>query len=168
MVIDADSGLLKFEADTPWDSVAGDIDTWGLIDSVGGADLSGSYEFTNKIDLGAVANATLSSSITFNAVSTTDIWDNYLQNIDSWESVDANTFDDLNATMFISSTNDDPASGSASWSAYQEFTIGNYVGRGFKFKVECTSGDATHQINITQLVAKACLLYTSPSPRDRG
>ena len=159
MVIDADTGYLKFEADTPWDSVAGDIDTWGLIDSVGGADLSGSYEFSNKIDLGAVANATLSSSITFNAVSTTDIWDNYLQNIDSWESVDANTFDDLNATMFISSTNDDPASGSASWSAYQEFTIGNYVGRGFKFKVECTSGDATHQINITQLVAKAEVYY---------
>tara|TARA_R100000781_G_scaffold115013_1_gene88471 strand:- start:2108 stop:5344 length:3237 start_codon:yes stop_codon:yes gene_type:complete len=159
MVIDSDTGYLKFEADTPWDSVAGDIDTWGLIDSVGGADLSGSYEFTNKIDLGAVANATLSSSISFNAVSTSDIWDNYLQNIDSWEAVDANTFDDLNATMFISSTNDDPASGGATWSDYQEFTIGNYYGRGFKFKVECTSGDATHQINITQLVAKAEVYY---------
>jgi len=159
MVIDSDTGRLKFEADTPWDSVAGNIDTWGLIDSVGGADLSGYYEFTNKIDLGAVANATLSSSIIFTTVSTTDIWDNFLQNIDDWEAVDANTFDDVNATMFISSTNDDPASGSATWSSYQEFTIGNYVGRGFKFKVNCTSEDATHQINISSLTAKAEVYY---------
>ena len=159
MVIDADTGYLKFEADTPWDSVTGNIDTWGLLDSVGGADLSGSYELANKIDLGAAGNATLSSSITFDVVSTSDIWDNYLQNIDSWESVDANTFDDVNATFFISTTNDDPASGSATWSAYQEFTIGNYYGRGFKFKVQCTSEDATHQINITQLVAKAEVYY---------
>ena len=82
-----------------------------------------------------------------------------MQNIDSWEAVDANTFDDLSATMFISSTNDDPASGGATWSDYQEFPIGNYYGRGFKFKVECTSGDATHQINITQLMAKEEVYY---------
>ena len=155
MVIDSDTGYLKFEADAPWDSVSGNVDEWGLVDSIGGADTSGYYEFSNKIDLGAVGNATLTSAITFNAVNTSDIWDNRLANIDLWDDIDNNDFDDLNATMFIATTQQDPASGSATWTSYQEFTIGNYYGRGFKFKLLCTSGDPTHQINITQLVAKA-------------
>ena len=155
MVIDPDTGLLKFEADTLIDSKTENIDTWGLFDSIGGVDTSGSYEFADKIDMTRVMSATLSGSVTFTTIATTDIWDNRAGNIDTWDSIDANTFDDVDATLFIASTNDDPASGSATWSAYQEFTIGNYYGRGFKFKLECTTGDTTHQINVSQLVAKA-------------
>ena len=159
MIIDSDTGYLKFEADAPWDSVPGNIDEWGLIDSIGGADTSGYYEFANKIDLGAAGNATLTSAITFNAVNTSDIWDNRLATIDLWDDVDANDFDDLNATMFIATTQQDPASGSATWTGYQEFTIGNYYGRGFKFKLVCTSGDPTHQINVTRLEATADVYF---------
>ncbi len=155
MVVDADSGVLKFEADTLIDSKTENIDTWGLFDSIGGVDTSGSYEFSDKIDLTRVMSATLSGSVTFATVATSDIWDNRAGNIDTWDAIDANTFDDVNATLFIASTNDDPASGGATWSAYQEFTIGNYYGRGHKFKLECTTGDTTHQINVSQLVAKA-------------
>tara|TARA_R110000782_G_scaffold28674_1_gene71739 strand:- start:419 stop:3655 length:3237 start_codon:yes stop_codon:yes gene_type:complete len=155
MVIDSDTGFLKFEADTLWDAVPGNIDEWTLIDSIGGADTSGYYLLNNTIDIGKVYNVNLRSSIAFNAVSTSDIWDQRLGNLDTWEAVDANTFDDLNATMFIATTNNDPASGSATWSAYQEFTIGNYYGRGFKFKLQASSGDPTHQINITQIQASA-------------
>jgi len=155
MVIDADSGVLKFEADTLIDSKTENIDTWGLFDAIGGVDTSGSYEFADKIDLTRVMSATLVGSVTFTTVATTDIWDNRAGNIDTWDAIDANTFDDVDATLFISSTNDDPASGSASWSAYQEFTIGNYYGRGHRFKLECSTGDTTHQINVSQLVAKA-------------
>ena len=100
-------------------------------------------------------SATLSGSITFTTVATSDIWDNRAGNLDTWDAIDANDFDDVEATLFISSTNDDPASGSASWSGYQEFTIGNYYGRGHRFKLQCTTGDTTHQINVSQLVAKA-------------
>jgi hypothetical protein len=155
MVVDDDSGVLKFEADTLIDSKTENIDTWGLFDAIGGVDTSGSYEFANKIDLTRVMSATLTGSVTFSTVATSDIWDNRAGNIDTWDAIDANTFDDVNATLFIASTNDDPASGSATWSAYQEFTIGNYYGRGHKFKLECTTGDTTHQINVSQLVAKA-------------
>ena len=155
MVVDADSGVLKFEADTLIDDKTENIDTWGLFDAIGGVDTSGSYEFSDKIDLTRVMSATLSGSVTFTTLATSDIWDNRAGNIDTWDAIDANTFDDVDATLFISSTNDDPASGSATWSAYQEFTIGNYYGRGHRFKLECTTGDTTHQINVSQLVAKA-------------
>jgi len=157
--VDTDTGFLKFEADTLWDAVAGNIDEWTLIDSIGGADTSGSYTLNNVIDIGKAYNVTLKSSIAFNAVSTTDIWDQRLGNLDTWEAIDANTFDDLNATLFIATTTDDPASGSASFTAYQEFTIGNYFGRGFKFKLEATSQDPTHQINVTQIQVKADVFF---------
>ena len=155
MVVDAESGVLKFEADTLIDSKTENIDTWGLFDAIGGVDTSGSYEFASYIDLTRVMSATLTGNITFTTVATTDIWDNRAGNIDTWEAIDANTFDDVNATLFIATTNDDPASGSATYSAYQEFTIGNYYGRAHKFKLECTTGDTTHQINVSQLLAKA-------------
>jgi len=159
MVIDSDNGSLKFEADTHIDSKTEDIDLWGLFDSIGGVDTSGSYEFADKLDLTRVISCTLSGSVTFSTLATSDVWDNREGNIDTWEAIDANTFDDVNATLYIASTNDDPASGSATWTGWQEFTIGNYVGRGHKFKLECTTGDNTHQINVTQLVAKADVYY---------
>jgi len=155
LIIDSDTGDLKFEADTLWDSMSSYMDTWGLVDSIGGVDSSGSYEFSDKIDLGAAGNATLDGSITFTTYSTSDIWDNRLGNIDSWEAIDVNTFDDVLAELYIATTNDDPASGAATWTDYQLFSIGNYYGRGFKFKMEATSGDATHQILVSQLTAKA-------------
>jgi len=153
MIVDA--GKLKLEADTLWDSVANYVDTWGLIDGIGGLDSLGTYELNNKIDMGKVYNVGLSSSITFTTDSTTNIWDNRTGNIDIWDAIDSNSFDDINATFFIATTNDDPASGSATWSDYQEFTIANYYARGFKFKVQCTTEDPTHQIYVSQLQAKA-------------
>jgi len=153
MIVDA--GKLKLEADTLWDSVANYVDTWPLIDGIGGLDSLGTYELNNKIDMGKVYNVGLSSSITFTTDSTTNIWDNRIGNIDIWDAIDNNSFDDINATFFIAITNDDPASGSATWSDYQEFTIANYYARGFKFKVQCTSEDPTHQIYVSQLQAKA-------------
>ena len=155
LIIDSATGDLKFEADTLWDSMTSYMDTWGFIDSIGGIDTVGTYEFSDKIDLGTAGNATLKGSITFTTYSTTDIWDNRLDNIDTWEAIDANTFDDVLAELYIATTNDDPASGGATWTDYQLFSIGNYYGRGFKFKMIATSGDATHQILVSQLTATA-------------
>lgn len=159
MIIDSDNGFLKFEADAPWDTVIGNVDTWGLIDSIGGADTSGYYLLNNTIDLGQAGNCSLVSSITFNSISTSDIWDNRLANLDTWDAVDADTFDDVNATLFVSTTNDNPSSGSPTWTDYQELTIGQYYGRGFRFKFTATSGDPTHQINVSQLRIQAEVYY---------
>tara|TARA_R110000824_G_scaffold251905_1_gene440527 strand:- start:3413 stop:6673 length:3261 start_codon:yes stop_codon:yes gene_type:complete len=159
MIIDTDTGYLKFEADAPWDSISGNMDTWGLIDSIGGADTSGYYLLNNVIDLGQVGDCALVSSITFNTVSASNVWDNLLANIDTWENVDADSFDDIDATLFVSVTNDNPSSGSPTWTDYQELTIGTYYGRGFRFKLTATSEDPTHQINVTQLQIKAEVFY---------
>ena len=50
--------------------------------------------------------------------------------------------------MQIATTNDDP-SGSPTFTDFQNFRIGNYYGRAFKFKLLVTSGDITHQVFIS-------------------
>ena len=143
---------LKLEADTLFDSL-GLIDEVALIDAAGGVDLSGSYEFANVIDTGiAAASYRLSSAFAFTTSSTTDFIDSRSGNVDSYESIDENTYDDVEVQLQIATTNDDP-SGSPTFSDFQNFRIGNYFGRAFKFKLLVTSGDATHQVYITSLSA---------------
>ena len=56
--------------------------------------------------------------------------------------------------MQIATTNDDP-SGSPSFTDYQDFRLGNYYGRAFKFKMNVTTGDTTHQVYVSALSASA-------------
>ena len=143
---------LKLEADTLWDSL-GEIDSLGLIDAAGGLDSSGSYEFANYIDTGIAAQSyRLSSAFAFTTNSTTDFFDARSGNIDTWDAIDSNTYDDVEVQLQIATTNDNPA-GSPSWSDFQNFRIGNYYGRAFKFKLNATTGDATHQVYVSSLSA---------------
>ena len=143
---------LKLEADTLWDSL-GEIDSLGLIDGAGGLDSSGSYEFANYIDTGIAAQSyRLSSAFAFTTSSTTDFFDARSGNIDTWDAIDSNTYDDVEVQLQIATTNDNPA-GSPSWSDFQNFRIGNYYGRAFKFKLNATTGDATHQVYVSSLSA---------------
>ena len=143
---------LKLEADTLFDSL-GLIDEVGLIDAAGGVDLSGTYDFANVIDTGiAAASYRLTSAFAFTTNSTSDFIDTRSGNVDSYESIDANTYDDVEVQLQIATTNDDP-SGSPTFTDFQNFRIGNYFGRAFKFRLLVTSGDVTHQVYITSLSA---------------
>ena len=143
---------LKLEADTLFDSL-GLIDEVGLIDSAGGVDASGSYEFANIIDTGISAQSyRLSSAFAFTTNSTSDFIDTRSGNVDSYESFDANTYDDVEVQLQIATTNDNP-SGSPTFTDFQNFRIGNYFGRAFKFRLLVTSGDVTHQVYVTSLSA---------------
>jgi len=143
---------LKLEADTLFDSL-GLIDEVGLIDSAGGVDLSGTYDFANVIDTGISAQSyRLTSEFAFTTNSTSDFIDTRSGNVDDYESFDLNTYDDVEVQLQIATTNDDP-SGSPTFSDFQNFRIGNYFGRAFKFRLLVTSGDVTHQVYITSLSA---------------
>jgi len=151
-MIVTDDNTLKLEADTLFDSL-GLIDEVGLIDAAGGVDLSGSYDFANIIDTGIPAQSyRLSSAFAFTTNSTSDFIDTRSGNIDDYESFDLNTYDDVEVQLQIATTNDDP-SGSPTFTDFQNFRIGNYHGRAFKFRLLVTSGDVTHQIYISSLSA---------------
>jgi len=151
-MIVTDDNTLKLEADTLFDSL-GLIDEVGLIDAAGGVDLSGTYDFANIIDTGISAQSyRLSSAFAFTTNSTSDFIDTRSGNIDDYESIDLNTYDDVEVQLQVATTNDDP-SGSPTFTDFQNFRIGNYHGRAFKFRLLVTSGDVTHQVYISSLSA---------------
>ena len=57
----------------------------------------------------------------------------------------------VNATMQVRVTQDDPNSGSPTYTAFQTFANGVYKGRGFQFKVNLTSNDPAQDIRVFQL-----------------
>ena len=64
---------------------------------------------------------------------------------------------DVNAEMQIAVTQDNPRSGSPTYTAFQTFANGTYKGRGFKFKVNLTSNDTAQDIKVSQLGYTASL-----------
>ena len=145
--------ILKFEADTLIDSVTEYMDEWALLDSVGGADGEGSYEFDNYIDLGSVFNARVTGDLVFTATTVGDTIDNRTNYMDTWNDFD-NVPTDVNCDLYVSSTDDDPNSASPVWADYAKFTVCDTQSRGLRFKIIATSGEDTHQINVTGLNVK--------------
>ena len=153
LVID-DDGTLKLESAIDIDDVTDDIDDWALFDSLGQLEKTGSYEFTTYIDFGQQANLGLLSSATWTSSDISALFDNRTALCDTWANFDSlDDFDDAKLTLFYAATNDDP-SGTPTWSGWQEFTTGTVNGRAFKFKVNVSTEDSSHQIKISQLVAK--------------
>jgi len=141
--------VLKFEADTLLDSVTELMDDWELLDAIGGLDSAGSYEFDTYIDLGAVYTSRATASIAFTAFVIGDFIDDRTALMDTWTDFE-NAPSDVTLNLYIATTNDDP-SGTPTWSSWAKFTVADYNARAYKFKVEASSTNADHQINITEL-----------------
>jgi hypothetical protein len=69
--------------------------------------------------------------------------------MDTWADFD-NVPNDINCDLYIASTTDDPAS-SPTWTDWAKFVVADTRARALKFKLTASSGDPTHQINITGL-----------------
>ena len=141
--------VLKFEADTLLDSVTELMDDWELLDAIGGLDTAGSYEFDTYLDLGAVYTSRATASIAFTAFVIGDFIDDRTALMDTWTDFE-NAPSDVTLNLYIATTNDDP-SGTPTWSSWAKFTVADYSARAYKFKVEASSTNADHQINITEL-----------------
>lgn len=128
-------------------------DTWGFIDSINswGLNTAGSYTFASYLDLGTVYTSRVTADIWVVAFNSADQWDANINNIDTWTSIDGNLIDDVDATLMIRTTNDDPY-GTPTWSAWQPFFVGDWTARGFDFRLDMVSPtDPTHNILIKQL-----------------
>ena len=141
--------VLKFEADTLLDSVTELMDDWEILDAIGGLDTAGSYEFDTYIDLGAVYTSRATASIAFTAFVIGDFIDDRTALMDTWTDFE-NAPSDVTLNLYVATTNDDP-SGTPTWSSWAKFTVADYSARAYKFKVEASSTNADHQINITEL-----------------
>ena len=149
-----ESSALKVGALLAIDDETDLIDDWGLMDDIGGIDLStsnGTYEFDTYIDLGAVYTSRVTANLAFSAATLADTIDSRVDLIDTWTDFE-NAPSDVVVDLYITSTNDDP-SGSPTWGAWTKFTVADYSARAFKFKIEADTASQDNQISITTLTA---------------
>ena len=145
-----DAGALKLVGATLIDAMTTNIDTWGRIDSLGGVVASGSYLFSDTIDLGAVYTSRLTATLATDAFEVTDTIDDRTQLMDDWGLFDGAVVSDAYATLYVRTTDDNPA-GAPVWSAYRRFAVADYSARGLQFLVELTSAHPDHNVRVTTL-----------------
>ena len=87
-------------------------------------------------------------------------------NIDLFSDIDGTKVDEPKVDLFIATTNDDPSSGSATFSAFEKFNNATFKGRGYKFKAVFTSTKPDENIKVTTLRATGSLAPRTETQRD--
>jgi predicted phage tail protein len=149
-VYDTDLGGIIISNAVDIDSYTANIDSWDFIDSYGGIANQGVYSFKDSVDLGGVFTSVVTASISAETFDMNDFVDAKTNNIDSWLQIDSTQWDDANATLYVRTTNDNPA-GSPTWSDWRPFFVGQYIARAFQFQLVLTSETPTHNILISGL-----------------
>ena len=93
-----------------------------------------------------------------------DLVDSRTANIDTWTDFDGATATDVNAEMLVRVTQDDPSSGSPTYTAFQTFANGTYKGRGFQFRAKLTSNDPAQDIKVSEIGYTASLQRRTEQP----
>ncbi len=132
------------------------IDDVGLVDEEGGTAPIGTYNFNSTVDLGAVYDSVVTATITANIIDIANTIDARTDLMDSWLSFDGaeDKIDDVNAGLYVSTTEDDPSDIDAVWSTWRKFFVGQYRARGYKYKLVLESRNDDHNIVVTGLVVK--------------
>ena len=139
-------GNLVLDTSTLFDSASGDFDAaLGLFDGGAGTIItSGKYEFDAVVDLTAVYTSRVVPAITNLRVDYVNLFDSASGDFDDRTGTfdgDVQAFDDTNVEIQIATTNDNPSSGSPTFTAFRKLIAGDYKARGLKFKAILTTTD---------------------------
>lgn len=141
---------LTLDGSTLIDSVA-DVDLIPIIDFLGDIEPLGTYTLLNTIDMGLALDAVeFSRRFVTRGFLPSDTVDGRTALIDTWTDVDGAAVNNVNAELYIRSTNDDP-SGSPTYGAWAPFNSGTFKGRGFQFKTELKSSKVDENILVDEL-----------------
>tara|TARA_B100000963_G_scaffold103207_1_gene89354 strand:- start:1600 stop:4746 length:3147 start_codon:yes stop_codon:yes gene_type:complete len=150
-VVKTTAGKLILDTTNNFDSVSGNFDDVdGNFDAGGGAvATTGSYEFATKFDTGGKFTSKLTPNFDISRVDNATFFDDALGDFDAKEGFFDGLFDSTTVEFFVATTDDDPNSGSATFTDFRRFISGDYTARGFKFKLVLNSTDvnATPQVN---------------------
>ena len=160
VAFDATTNSLNLIGVGEFDSIT-NLDLVGSVDDIGGIAPLGTYEFggaaaTSFLDLGGVYSLDLKRHFLTEAFFPSDLFDS-ISSIDARVDFDGDTATKVNAEMLVAVTQDNPSSGSPTYTPFQTFANGTYKGRGFKFKVNLTSDDPDQDIRVFQLGYTASL-----------
>lgn len=127
-----------------------DIDSLASFDYGAGVFSEGEYTFANSVDLGGVYTSKITATIQVSALDVADSIDQRTDLMDDWRDMDGEFIDDVNAEMFLRTTEDDPA-GTPTWTDWKRFFVGEYRARGIQFKLISTSENASHNIIVNAI-----------------
>lgn len=138
-----------------FDSTSGNFDSAGGLFDAGGGTIatSGYYEFANYIDLTEKYTSRVTASLNNIRIDYTDLFDSATGNFDDRSGNfdgSATAFDDTSVALQVATTDGDPA-GSPTWSSWQNFLVGDYSARAFKFRAYLTSSNGNASPSITNL-----------------
>lgn len=111
--------------------------------------LTGEYEFTAPLDMGTVEPRRFEADLKVLNYVATDLIDSR-GDVDSWAAVDGGTVEGCDVTLYIATTDDDPA-GAPVYGPWTPFMVADFNCRGAKFKIVLTSDDATNNIDVSEL-----------------
>jgi hypothetical protein len=156
LVSDETGPYITLDTSTLFDSVSGDFDdATGLFDGGGGSTVAstGTYQFHDYIDLGAkyVSRVQAAMDVDFLDYANTfdsaaGLFDARSGNFDG----DATQFDTISARTQVSFTDDDPA-GSPTWSAWQDFFVGDIAARAIRFRAILETSDGNNAPAVREL-----------------
>ena len=106
---DADFDGLLLDGTFLIDDVTQNIDDLSTIDFLGPINSSGTYEFQNKVDLGAKFNLMLKRRFVTSGLLPNDLIDSRTAKIDTWTEFDGALAEDVNAKLLVATTDIDPA-----------------------------------------------------------
>ena len=132
------------------DSMSTLVDSWPLLDAIGGVSATGTYFFDTHVDCTTVATRRLESDIQVNQFDTGDLIDSRLENIDDWDSFDGSVINDCDVVLYVRATDDNPA-GSPTWGPWIPYRVADVTGRAYQHKLEFIAGSAQHNISVTTL-----------------
>ena len=157
---DATTNSLNLAGTGLFDTIS-DFDAVGSLDDFGGIASSGTYDFGgtaggDTLDLGGVFSLDLKRHFLTEAFYPSDLFDSRGL-IDNITDFDGATATDVNAEMLVRVTQDNPSSGSPTYTGFQTFANGTYKGRGFQFRAKLTSNDTAQDIKVSELGYTASL-----------
>jgi len=160
VAFDATTNTLNLVGGGNFDSIT-DFDAVTSLDDFGGIVPLGTYDFGgtaggDTLDLGGVFSLDLKRHFLTEAFYPSDLFDSRGL-IDDISDFDGATATEVNAEMLVRVTQDNPSSGSPTYSAFQTFANGTYKGRGFQFRAKLTSNDVAQDIKVSQLGYTASL-----------
>lgn len=125
------------------------VSEWGKISSLGGISATGSYTFDAVLDLTTVATRRFEADI---AVTSFDTGDTISQRglVSGWGSVAGQVINDCDATLYIGTTDDDPAA-TPTWGPWTPFFVSDFTCRAARLKLDLASGQPTHNIRVGTL-----------------
>jgi len=136
-LFDSGSGLFDDETTRFFDSGVANADFYA----------SGNYLFADVIDIGAKHTARITASLTQTADNPDDLFDNRTGLFDTASSnFDGDVGSNCNAHIEIATSDDN-----ITYTAFQNFVIGNYTARYFKFRVVLISRDLASTPVVSQV-----------------